>query len=139
MRTGSSTNAGETWRSTLRLEIAPAAEGIDEGAVRRLRDGVDGQVAPREILLERDFGPEFDREAAIARRTLALEARQRIFLVGLADAGTPESRGPLRDISSRSSSSRVPPTTTQSRSLTGKPSRASRTAPPTRYTCMREY
>src|SRR4051812_30564426 len=35
-----------------------------------------------------------------------------------------------------SSSAGVAPTTTQSRSLTARPSRRSRTAPPTKYTCM---
>ena len=47
------------------------------------RDRVDGQIAPREILLERDLGSEFDAESAIAGRHLALAPRQRILLVGV--------------------------------------------------------
>ncbi len=64
-----------------RVEIAFAAVGVDQRTVGRQRHGVDGEVAACKILFERDARPEFDRKAAIARPHLALEPRQRVFLV----------------------------------------------------------
>lgn len=49
----------------------------------RPSDGVDGEIAPAQILFEGDLRSKFHGEAAVARRDLALEARQRVFLVGL--------------------------------------------------------
>ena len=46
-------------------------------------DRVDGEVAPRQVLFERDRRIGVDDEAAVARRRLALGARQRVFLVRL--------------------------------------------------------
>ena len=66
-----------------RLDIGGAAVGIDKGTVAGARHGVDGQVAPREILLEGHPGAEFHREAAIAGCDFALQACERVFLVGL--------------------------------------------------------
>jgi hypothetical protein len=60
--------------------------GVDGGVggpVRRQRDGVDRQVAPRKILFERDIGRRMDGEAAVAGRALAFGARQRVFLARL--------------------------------------------------------
>ena len=65
------------------FDVAPAAEGIDQRAVRRLSNGVDGQIAASKILLESDFGTEVDTEAAIAGTHLALEPGQCVFLVSL--------------------------------------------------------
>ena len=65
------------------LQVALPAERVDERPIAGLRDGIDGQIAPREILLETDFGPELDRKAAISGRSLSLAASQRIFFVGL--------------------------------------------------------
>ena len=48
-----------------------------------LCDGIDGQIAAREILLESDLRPELDRKAAISGRCLSLAPGQRIFFVGL--------------------------------------------------------
>ena len=115
-----------------RCEVALAAERVDQRAVfASARHGVDGEVAPRQVLLERDVGRGVEREAVVAGRGLALGARQRVFLVRLRDAGTPGS--PCRPGGSprAPAASGVAPTTTQSRSLTGRPSSASRTAPPT--------
>ncbi len=56
---------------------------VDQRAVGRLGDGVDGQIAARKIFFERHFRPEFDGESAIAGRHLALEPRERVFLVSV--------------------------------------------------------
>ena len=66
-----------------RVEIAFTAMGIEQRTVRRLGNGVDGEVAACKILFERDFGPEFNREAAVAGGHLALEPRQRVLLVSI--------------------------------------------------------
>ena len=66
-----------------RIEIAPAAMGIEQRAVGRLGNGIDGQIAARQIFLERDLRPEFDRKSAIAGRHLALEPRQGMLLVSV--------------------------------------------------------
>jgi hypothetical protein len=63
-----------------RLEVVAAAEGIDDVVARVARDGVDREVAPAEILLERDVRRGVDGEPAVAGRGLALGARQRVLL-----------------------------------------------------------
>ena len=45
------------------------------------RDGVDGEVAPRQVLFQRHVRRGIDLEALVAARRLALGARQRIFFV----------------------------------------------------------
>ena len=62
-------------------QVTRAAMGVDEGAVGRARHGVDGEVAPRQVLLERDVGRGVDGEAVVAGAGLALGARERVFLV----------------------------------------------------------
>ena len=62
-------------------QIRLAPERIEYPAFRIARDGVDGEVATRKILLERDVGRGMKHEAAVAATTLALRARERIFLV----------------------------------------------------------
>ena len=47
-----------------------------------LRDRVDREVAALEILLERHRGRGVERESRIARRRLALGARERVLLAG---------------------------------------------------------
>jgi hypothetical protein len=66
-----------------RLEIAQSAAGIDEPAVGRARHRVDGQIAALQVLLERHLGRGVHDEAAVARRRLALGARERVLLVAL--------------------------------------------------------
>ena len=83
MRTGSSANAGLTWRSTPAFEIARAVERIDDAALLVLRHRVDRQVAALEVLLERHVGSGVELEAVIAARGLALGARERVFLFRL--------------------------------------------------------
>jgi hypothetical protein len=60
-----------------------AAVGIDERAVGCLGHGVDRQVAPPQVLLQRDARVGVDGEAAIAGPGLALGARQGVFLARL--------------------------------------------------------
>ena len=55
----------------------------DQLAVFILRDGVDGEVAPLQVLFERDGRVGVEFEAVIAARGFALGARQRVFLVRL--------------------------------------------------------
>ncbi len=101
-----------------------------------LGHGVDGEVAPLQVLLQGHVGREQRGEAAIAGRDLALEARQRVLLVRLRMQEHREFACRPRCSPGAVSSSGVAPTTTQSRSPTGRPSSRSRTAPPTKYTCM---
>jgi len=66
-----------------RVEVAFTAERIDEGTGLVQRHRIDREVAPRQILLERDFGRGMEDKTVIPRRGLALGARQCIFLVCL--------------------------------------------------------
>ena len=66
-----------------RIDVAHAAERIDQVAFLALGDRVDGEVAPRQILLERHRGIGVHHESGVAARGLALGARQRVFLGGL--------------------------------------------------------
>jgi predicted thioredoxin/glutaredoxin len=114
-----------------RLDVAAAAVRVDQRAVLVLRDGVDSQVAAPEVVLERDLRPALEREAVVTAAGLALGARERVLLARLRvqeDREIPPDRPETRAVIS----SGVAPTTTQSRSFTGRPSSASRTAPPTR-------
>ena len=45
------------------------------------RHGVDGQIAPRQVLLQRDVGQKMHGEAVVALRGFALGTRQRVFIV----------------------------------------------------------
>ena len=63
------------------LDIAHAAIGIDEAPICIPGDGIDGEVAPRQILLQRHLGRGMDLEALVAARRLALGAGQGIFLM----------------------------------------------------------
>ena len=62
-------------------KIALAAVRIDQRAVVVARHRVDREVAPGEVVLERDFGRREELEAAVAAPVLALGARERVFLV----------------------------------------------------------
>ncbi len=61
------------------LEIRAAAVGIHQRAIRRLRDGIDGQVPPQQVLFQRDVRRELGDEAAVTRPGLALAPRQRML------------------------------------------------------------
>ena len=72
------------------LQILLAAIGIHQVfeavvacPVGRSGDGVDGQIAPRQVLFQRHIGSGVNHKAAIAHAVLALGASQRIFLMGL--------------------------------------------------------
>jgi hypothetical protein len=56
---------------------------VDEVAIGRLGHGVDGQVSPREILLEGDIGCELSDESAISGAGLTLETRERMLLASV--------------------------------------------------------
>ena len=64
-------------------QIGLAAERIDDVTVRILGHGVDGQVAPLQVLFERHVRREAHRKAVIAAPGLALGARQGVLLAGL--------------------------------------------------------
>ena len=57
-------------------QIHLAAIRIDQRPIRGLRDGIDRQIPPQQVFLERDVGRELGDEAAVARCGLALRARQ---------------------------------------------------------------
>ncbi len=73
----------EQLRAQIRLPAERIDDRPDERAVRAhfARHRVDRQVAPHEILLERDVGRVIELEAVIAGRRLAFGARERVFLV----------------------------------------------------------
>jgi hypothetical protein len=82
-----------------RLDVAGAAVRIDERTVGGSRHGVDGQIAAREVLLERHLRTELDAESAIARRGLALAPRERVLLVsfGMQEHREIASHGPIAE------------------------------------------
>src|SRR5205823_3516300 len=55
----------------------------DDLAVLTLGHGVDGEIAPLQILLQGHLGRGLRREAAIAGRDLALAPRERVLLASL--------------------------------------------------------
>jgi hypothetical protein len=72
------------------LQILLAAIGVHQVfevavacPVGRSGDGVDGEIAPRQVFFQRHIGSGVNHKAAIAHAVLALGARQRIFLMGL--------------------------------------------------------
>ena len=76
----------KSWRHMAqlpRLQISLAAVGIDQLPLRVECHCIDGQIAARKVFFERDGRIGANRKAAIARRSLALGARQRVFLAGL--------------------------------------------------------
>ena len=72
-----------------RLQIARAAEGVDQAAVRILGDRVDREVAARKVLIQRHVGRGVEDEALVAAAGLPLGARQRVLL---SSAGVQEHR-----------------------------------------------
>ena len=62
-------------------QVPLAAEGVDQRAVAAFGHRVDRQVAARQVLLQRDGRVGVHDEAVVARRALALGARQCVFLV----------------------------------------------------------
>ena len=77
-----------------RLQIGMAAKRIHQPTFRILRYRIDGQVAAFEILLDGDRGLGMKGKTAIARRGLALGARQGVLL---ATVGVDEYREVLAD------------------------------------------
>ena len=67
----------------LGLEVALAVVRVDQRAVNVACHRVDGEVAPHQVFFERDAAVGVDGEAAVARRRLALGARERHFLFRL--------------------------------------------------------
>ena len=65
------------------LEIPPAAVGVDQMTGLVACHGIDGQVAPLQVLLQRHLGRGMKDKAVITGRGLALGARQGMFLVRL--------------------------------------------------------
>jgi hypothetical protein len=66
-----------------RFDVARAAERIEQRAVGRLRDRIDGEVATLQVLFQRHRRIGVDHEAAISPSTLALGARECVFLVAV--------------------------------------------------------
>ncbi len=64
------------------LEVLAAVVGIDHLAVGGARHGVDGQVPADQILFQGNGGIGVESEPAVAVATLALGARQGVFLAG---------------------------------------------------------
>ena len=71
-----------------RAQVAQAAKGVDECGliacpVRGGGNGVDGQVAPRQVFFQRDGGAGLHGKAPVAGGAFALGARQGVFLARL--------------------------------------------------------
>ena len=62
------------------LQVGGAAVGIDDAALCVAGDGVDGEIAPRQVLFQRHVGRGINLETLVAARGLALGARQGVFL-----------------------------------------------------------
>ena len=58
-------------------QVLLAAKGVDKRAVGRLGDGIDREVAARQVLRQRHIGRGMEGEAVITAAALALGARQR--------------------------------------------------------------
>src|SRR3546814_2354597 len=65
------------------FNIARAIERIDQLPLAVFGDGIDGEVAPLQVLLQRHRRIGIDHKAAITAPGLAFGARQRVFFVGL--------------------------------------------------------
>ena len=65
------------------LQVGAAVERVDDAAVFGQRHGIDGQVAPRQILFQRYVRRGVEVKAVIAGRGFALGARQCVFFLGL--------------------------------------------------------
>ena len=63
------------------LEIGDTAERIDDVARLVLGDGIDGEVAPRQVRFERHVRRGVEVESLVAGGGLALGARERVLLV----------------------------------------------------------
>jgi len=112
------------------VQVALSAVWIDQLALVIFGDGIDGEIAALQVFFEGDVGAGMEGKPAIATTAFALGARQGVFLAGLRVQENREVRTdrakPLACISSG-----VAPTTSQSTSVTWRPNRRSRTAPPT--------
>ena len=65
------------------FEIVRAAKGIDQIPVVVACNGIDGEIAALEILLERNVRCRVDGEAGVAWAGFTLGAGERVFLVRL--------------------------------------------------------
>ena len=63
-------------------QIAPSAVGVGQRALGIAGDGVDGEVAARQVFFECHGRIGVKNEAGVARRRLAFGAGQRVFLAG---------------------------------------------------------
>jgi len=64
------------------FEIRPAAVWVDDAAVCILCHGVDGEVPPEQVVLQRDCGVAVHDKTGVPVAPLALGARQRVFFLG---------------------------------------------------------
>ena len=87
-----------------RFQIGNAAERIDQRAVGRFGDGVDGQVTAGQIVFEPDLRCRMENKAGVAMPALALGASERVLLVRF---GMQENREVTPDRLESSGSQRV--------------------------------
>jgi hypothetical protein len=66
-----------------RSEVLDPVEGVDQEPLLVARDGVDREIAPLEVLLQRHVGRGVELEAVIAAGGFALGARERVLFVGV--------------------------------------------------------
>ena len=66
-----------------RIDICAPTIGVDQCAVFILRDRVDGEVAPLQVLFKRDIGSRMKSEACISRCGFTLSACECIFFMRL--------------------------------------------------------
>ncbi len=65
------------------LQITTAAEQVDDPARFRTSHGVDGEITPRQIFLQRHIGTGMTDKTGVSRAHLALGTRQRPFVMRL--------------------------------------------------------
>ena len=65
------------------LDILHTAERVGQGAILGLCDGVDGQIAPHQVVFQGDVGRRVEDKAPVAGRRLAFRAGQGVFFLRL--------------------------------------------------------
>ena len=79
---------GERWADVPQhagLQVGGAVKRVDQRAGLIQRDGhrIDGEIAPREVLLQADIGCRMKLKAGVTRCSLAFGAGECVFFVGL--------------------------------------------------------
>ena len=81
IRTGSSTNASDTWPDQALLEVLHATEGVNHCAFRVDGQRVDRQVAPAQVFFDGHVGRGVELETVIAGGRFSLGPGEGVFFI----------------------------------------------------------